>query len=1170
MRARARFVVPVASVAVVLAAYGLGPWPGLTHAGAVGAPTHYVLSPDSNGQFAAAGSLGTTGSVDVTLTVEDAQNTPVPNATVYLAFTNSDTLGNGAGTATVAGQCGQTTTPLTAASTACTSSANNGTISINYKAPTAAQTGGFDTISATDVATGSPNISASVLYHLTALTHFAFTGDNADFYSFGGLAIFADAGKLPPTTTSINLSVCPEDCTTPLSQTFYVSFSSSGTTHGTLLSQGCGGAGTPVSSTPSPVSTAGKNMLCYIPPASGTDVDTVTVQDTATHPDVTNLVGYNTTTPDGVKFSPASVIAPAGSLGVSGSQEFLAAPTHSGTPAPFAEAKLSLAPVPGTANSGNAWGSATADGANLPTTASTIWISGSDGTIPISYTSASSPLSTGTDKASAAVGALTPATDYYDYSTAVTYQFTNAVNNNFFAARNTLTSLPASNTVTLTAFDGSSPTPQPVPHTTVYMQFSQTTNGGTVVVTDAGGATTWSSSVGTWTPFATNDSGQITLKYTAKLSPTGATGGFDKVLIQDTADAFPTISTFLEYQYGAVDHFIFNPAAPTIAATGTLSPSDHAPIVITEVDSGGTTLTSTAVPMYVTFQSTTGGGTASSAQCASALTAGTTVKCTPDQNGVVTVTYNVPGTLPAGGTDTIAVGDSNVNPNPTGSHPSTDSYSFVGAYGPQSTLIATGGSLDGGQSHGLTLTVEDSGSNPAPDAGVWLSFSGPGSATANSAALTSTPQQFVADGSGHVALSFSAPSTLPAGGTSTITAQNASSSPSLTKAFSYAFAGTYGFSPAGPSIAPAASLGGSAVTPITLTVEDSGGNPLPGSHAFISFSQATGGGGASANGTSLTSTPQSFTADGNGRISLAYTTPGTLPKTGVDSVTVQNMQSGATLATSDSYSFAPPPPTQGYLLVASDGGLFPFGAAASHSYGSTGNVHLNEPIVGMVPTASNNGYWLVASDGGIFPFGDAQQHSYGSTGNVHLNAPIVGMERTASGNGYWLVASDGGIFPFGDAQQHSYGSTGNVHLNAPILGMKRTASGNGYWLFARDGGIFPFGDAQQHSYGSTGNMHLNAPIVGMERTASGNGYWMVASDGGIFPFGDAQQHSYGSTGNVHLNAAIVGMSRTASGNGYWLVASDGGIFPFGPDAGGWGSTGNIVLNKPIIGMASIG
>jgi hypothetical protein len=248
----------------------------------------------------------------------------------------------------------------------------------------------------------------------------------------------------------------------------------------------------------------------------------------------------------------------------------------------------------------------------------------------------------------------------------------------------------------------------------------------------------------------------------------------------------------------------------------------------------------------------------------------------------------------------------------------------------------------------------------------------------------------------------------------------------------------------------------------------------------------------------------------------------------------------------------------GYWLVASDGGIFPFGSDAG-GYGSTGNLRLNQPIVGMAATPSGRGYWLVASDGGIFPFGDAG--GYGSTGNLRLNQPIVGMAATPSGRGYWLVASDGGIFPFGDAG--GYGSTGNLRLNQPIVGMAVTPSGRGYWLVASDGGIFPFGDAG--GYGSTGNLRLNQPILGMAATHSGHGYWLVAGDGGIFPFGDAA--GYGSAGGLALNRPVVGMAATPSGLGYWLVAADGGIFPFG-DAPGLGSTGGIALNRPIVGMAA--
>ncbi|HVE46631.1 MAG TPA: Calx-beta domain-containing protein [Acidimicrobiales bacterium] len=217
-----------------------------------------------------------------------------------------------------------------------------------------------------------------------------------------------------------------------------------------------------------------------------------------------------------------------------------------------------------------------------------------------------------------------------------------------------------------------------------------------------------------------------------------------------------------------------------------------------------------------------------------------------------------------------------------------------------------------------------------------------------------------------------------------------------------------------------------------------------------------------------------------------------------------------------------------------------------------------EPPPVTPPPAAARGYRLVASDGGIFAFGASP--FLGSTGAIRLNRPVVGMASTPSGNGYWLVASDGGIFAFGDAR--FFGSTGAITLNRPIVGMASTPSGNGYWLVASDGGIFSFGDAVFR--GSTGAIRLARPIVGMASTPSGNGYWLVASDGGIFAFGDAR--FFGSTGALRLAQPIVGMASTPTGNGYWLVASDGGIFAFG-DAGFLGSTGAIKLAQPIVGMS---
>ena len=225
----------------------------------------------------------------------------------------------------------------------------------------------------------------------------------------------------------------------------------------------------------------------------------------------------------------------------------------------------------------------------------------------------------------------------------------------------------------------------------------------------------------------------------------------------------------------------------------------------------------------------------------------------------------------------------------------------------------------------------------------------------------------------------------------------------------------------------------------------------------------------------------------------------------------------------------------GYWVVASNGGVYPFGAAVNH--GSMVGARLNAPIIGMAPTADGAGYWLVGGDGGIFSFGDAR--FYGSTGNIRLNRPVIGMASTSDGKGYWLFAGDGGVFSFGDARFH--GSTGNVRLAQPVVGMATTPDGRGYWLVAADGGIFAFGDAR--FYGSTGNVRLAQPVVGMVPTANGHGYWLVGRDGGIFAFGNAG--FVGSLPGEGIRDTITSVAATADGRGYLMVSAGGRVYTFG-------------------------
>jgi hypothetical protein len=244
----------------------------------------------------------------------------------------------------------------------------------------------------------------------------------------------------------------------------------------------------------------------------------------------------------------------------------------------------------------------------------------------------------------------------------------------------------------------------------------------------------------------------------------------------------------------------------------------------------------------------------------------------------------------------------------------------------------------------------------------------------------------------------------------------------------------------------------------------------------------------------------------------------------------------------------------GGLAVASDGSVYVSNFGVFASGGPAEGPPAGQVL--RIPVPSGNPYRFVATDGGIFTFGGTG--FYGSTGDIRLNQPIVGMASNPLRPGYWLVASDGGIFTFGNAR--FFGSTGDIKLNKPIIGMSVAPDGSGYWLFASDGGVFTFGSA--NFFGSTGDIKLNKPIVGSSPTPDGKGYWLVASDGGIFTFGTAG--FFGSTGDLKLNSPIVAIVPTESGKGYALIAADGGVFNFG-DSAFHGSTGNLTLNKPIVG-----
>ena len=114
-------------------------------------------------------------------------------------------------------------------------------------------------------------------------------------------------------------------------------------------------------------------------------------------------------------------------------------------------------------------------------------------------------------------------------------------------------------------------------------------------------------------------------------------------------------------------------------------------------------------------------------------------------------------------------------------------------------------------------------------------------------------------------------------------------------------------------------------------------------------------------------------------------------------------------------------------------------------------------MVGIAPSPDSTGYWIVASDGGIFTFGDAA--STGPWAPRSTSPWWVWPPPRRAGTGWWrrTAGSSPSTTPF-------LGSTGAVELTKPVVAMVATPDGRGYWLFASDGGMFAFGDAE--FYGS--------------------------------------------------------------------------------------------------------
>ena len=253
----------------------------------------------------------------------------------------------------------------------------------------------------------------------------------------------------------------------------------------------------------------------------------------------------------------------------------------------------------------------------------------------------------------------------------------------------------------------------------------------------------------------------------------------------------------------------------------------------------------------------------------------------------------------------------------------------------------------------------------------------------------------------------------------------------------------------------------------------------------------------------------------------------------------------------------------------------------------------------QVPPAASNGYLTVAADGGIFTFG-GQQYC-GSTGAIHLNQPIVGMAMAPDNGGYWLVAADGGVFSLrhgavlrldrGHPPQPAHRRDGRharrrrvlarggrrrrVFLRrCAVLRLRRRGAQRArrrHRLDARRRGLLG-GHVERHRAGLRRRRLLRRrppPGVG----GAHRGHHARSRHRRLLA---GRPPTAASSISTRRSSAPPGPSRCANrswawrppttASGYWLVASDGGVFTYG-DAPFSGSEGGTRLNAPMVGIA---
>ncbi len=179
----------------------------------------------------------------------------------------------------------------------------------------------------------------------------------------------------------------------------------------------------------------------------------------------------------------------------------------------------------------------------------------------------------------------------------------------------------------------------------------------------------------------------------------------------------------------------------------------------------------------------------------------------------------------------------------------------------------------------------------------------------------------------------------------------------------------------------------------------------------------------------------------------------------------------------------------GYWTLNPNGGVKAFGAPARGSL--AGKLHGTRAVA--IAASGKAGYLILTSDGGVYPFGGAKWHG-SARGKLAHGVRAVSIAVGAGGS-YWVLTSNGAVHGFGTRAQGSLRGKLHGHRAVEIA----TDPRGGYLILTGDGGVHPFGKASSRG-SDAGKLPSGVRAIGLAVDAKTRGYWILKSNDGIDAF----------------------------------------------------------------------